>query len=394
MRVVWLGMFINDEFKTWFNRPDLTNWGVWITHLCELFQHESDVELHVVAPNFYTNESVSIKLGSVTYHFYKHQFDVPKVTHFWSTNPMNLNKVIDEVKAIVKKINPDLIHVHGSENPVYSAPALELNKLYPCVKTIQRFNFMATGSSTLHAMVVKIEDMMLRQFNYFGVRTLEMEQIIRDRNPDAKLFFHNYPVAWPSCLKSDIDDSEAYDAVFFARVTRDKGIFDLIEATKLIIKERPQYTLRVFGPFINDEEEVIKKAVIDSKLVKNIHFMGNNQDQRILHQAASKARICVLPTHADIVPGTIIESMLMKLPVVSYAVGGMPQLNVPGHERLKLIEKGDIQGLANLQLELLGSPIKRSLLAQEAYSFATEYYSNTKVVTDIKSMYANVLSEI
>jgi len=391
MRVVWLGMFINDEFKRLFERPDLENWGVWITHLCSLFQGDSDVELHVVAPNFYTNETVTMQLGSISYHFYRYKFDVPNVTSYMSTNPMNLSKVNEEVKKIVSTIQPDLIHVHGCENPVYAAPSLELNTMYPCVFTVQRFNFMATGVTVLHDMVVKIEEMVLRQFTHFGVRTREMQDIISERNPAGKHYFHNYPVAWPKQIKSEHTDSEEYDVVFFARVTRDKGIFDLIEAATLIIKQRPEYRIRVYGPISVKDEPEIRNAVEKAGLTSVIAFMGNEQDQYQLHKAVSSARLCVLPTHADIVPGTIIESMLMKLPVVSYAVGGTIEFNLDRTEKIRLVEKGDIQGLAAAQLELLENRAKRRGMANESYQFAIEYYSDSKVIADLKKMYRSVL---
>lgn len=219
-----------------------------------------------------------------------------------------------------------------------------------------------------------------------------MEQIITERNPSAKQFFHNYPVAWPEVLKSRNVDDEDVDVVFFARITRDKGIFDLIEAAELIIKQQPDYKVHLYGHILEKEEPEIKEAVSSAGLESVILFKGNEQDQARLHRIASRARLCVLPTLADIVPGTIIESMLMKLPVVSYAVGGMPQLNEPGNERLKLVSKGDIAGLAMAQLELLSNDTKRQQLSEEAYQFAIEYYSNKKVVRDVRKMYTQVLA--
>ena len=45
---------------------------------------------------------------------------------------------------------------------------------------------------------------------------------------------------------------------------------------------------------------------------------------------AINARICVLPTYHDILPGTILESMFMKLPVIAYDVTGLSELNDKG----------------------------------------------------------------
>lgn len=390
LKVVWLCMFVNKEFKDRFNTPDLKNWGVWITHLCNLFNDVHEVDLHVVAPNIYTNTNETITSGRITYHFYKHQHDVPNVTSKPSVNPLNLNMINVDVVNIIRRINPDIIHLHGNEKSTYSSPALLLNKEFPSVMTVQRFNFMATGESVEYKFVLKFEESVLREFKHFGVRTLEMEQIIKERNPKAKLYFHNYPVAWPTTIKTH-QEEETFDVVFFARITRDKGIFDLIESATQIVKIRPDYSVRLIGPIRPNEKDIIFDRIRQAGLEKHIQYIGNIEDQQKLHEEAAKARICVLPTHADIVPGTIIESMLMKLPVISYAVGGMPQLNEPGLERINLIEKGDITGLTEATLHLLESNKKRHQLAEDAYNFATEYYSDKKVIADLLTMYENVL---
>lgn len=384
-------MFTNTELRRKFGRMDMADWGVWITHLCKLFEYRNDIDLHVVAPNFYSNSDEKFDLRGITYHLYQHDYEVSIQTAFKSINPLNLNRVTVSVVELINTIKPDLIHVYGTESTLYSVPALTLNKSYPCVLTVQRFNFMATGESSWHDVVIKVEDSVLKQFQHFGVRTLEMEQVIRTRNPDAKMYFHNYPVARPLDVKSTERDDSDYDVVFFARITRDKGIFDLIEAAKRTREKRPDFSVRLLGPILKKEEPEIIGAIELAGLQNTITYLGNEQDQHTLHRIASRARLCVLPTHADIVPGTIIESMLMKLPVVSYSVGGMPQLNTEHEERIRLVEKGDIAGLVSAQLDLLEHPETRNRLAESAYSFAVEYYSDAKVVRDIIRMYHEIV---
>lgn len=393
MKIVWLGMFTNDTIKTHFNRPDVDNWGYWMTHLCELFDKVQEVELHILIPNFFTGKSVVLKKGALTYHFFATEFDVPRYTSFLSTNPLVLTRITEEVKRIVAHIAPDLIHVHGIDHPYYAAPALALNKLYPCISTIQRFNFMATGSSSKFALVNQMEAMMLREYRFFGVRTQEMSAIIRERNPTAKLYFHNYPFELPTFLKSDSKEEE-YDVVYFARVTKDKGIYDLIKSAEHVLKLRPDYRVHVLGPLSVGESTEFRAAIQRAGLQNIVIYKGNEKNPQRLHAYVAKARLCVLPTYADIMPGTIIESMLMKLPVVTYAIGGTVDLNIPGKERIQTVEKGDILGLAHAQLLLLEQHDTRLRLAEEAHRFAAVQYTHSKVVDDLLTMYREVVREI
>ena len=56
-------------------------------------------------------------------------------------------------------------------------------------------------------------------------------------------------------------------------------------------------------------------------------------------------------------PGTIIESMLLGLPVISYNTGGIPDLNRNG-ENVILVEQGDKDKLSAEIIKLLKNPGK------------------------------------
>ena len=58
-----------------------------------------------------------------------------------------------------------------------------------------------------------------------------------------------------------------------------------------------------------------------------LNLLGFLKSQQDIYEHAIHSRIYVLPTYHDIIPGTIIESMFMKLPGIAYAVGGIPELN-------------------------------------------------------------------
>jgi glycosyltransferase involved in cell wall biosynthesis len=62
----------------------------------------------------------------------------------------------------------------------------------------------------------------------------------------------------------------------------------------------------------------------------------------------------VLPTHHDVIPRSIIESMYIGTPVISTNVGGLPDLNL--HEQTCiLVEKNDVNQLAESIFDLLNN---------------------------------------
>ena len=67
---------------------------------------------------------------------------------------------------------------------------------------------------------------------------------------------------------------------------------------------------------------------------------------------AAPRKISVLPTYNDMYPGTIIESMFLGIPVVSYNVDSNPEIN-DKYEAIRLVEVGNIESLAESIYTLL-----------------------------------------
>ena len=178
-----------------------------------------------------------------------------------------------------------------------------------------------------------------------------MGKDVRAINPIAKLHWINYTVP-----KLDVLDVEkTHDLVFYARICKDKGIEDLILALKQVKIDYREVTLLVLGPESSPAYmSFLKQLAEDYGVGDSISWLGYQSSQNELFRKASSAKISVLPTHHDIIPGTIIESMQLGLPVVSYNVGSISELN-DEEECVLLVEKGDIKGLAREVVRLLSS---------------------------------------
>lgn len=180
MKVVWLCSIIDPRFKELFGRHDLNSFGVWIQHLIRVFESDTSIELHVMYPNWYNfKEDVEIKMEGITYHLYA--FDVTQNTSGLPRNfhPNNLDHVRKTVLRLIDKIQPDLVHVHGVDHPIYTNAIPEFCDRYPTVLTVQRFNYMAPKGSMYLQLVCHYEDILLRKLKHFGYRSGEMVDEIR-----------------------------------------------------------------------------------------------------------------------------------------------------------------------------------------------------------------------
>ena len=111
-----------------------------------------------------------------------------------------------------------------------------------------------------------------------------------------------------------------------------------------------------------------------------------------MHLEVVKARISVLPTYNDTIPGTIVESMLLGVPVISYNTGGIPDLNIDG-EHVILVEQGNIGKLANEIIELLSNNNKQQELAERAMKYALNEFDNANSVNLLIKAYKAVIKD-
>ena len=393
LKVVWLCHFANQEMKDFFHTPHVTEMAPWINNLIELFQDRTDIDLHIVAPNIFTNKQREFKIKNVQYHFYQHRpsfirkklyriFRIETITNFYY--------IKRKITRIIDSINPSLIHLHGAENPYYSVGILPLIDQFPSFVTIQGFVRNNSARDFITNRRIKIEEEILKRMKHIGVCTKEMSKATLELNPEAHLHFHDYPYTLPVYLK-DNSIVSTYDIVFFAKVSKDKGIEDLLEALAIVKKIKPDVSLQVIGNSNKSYLKFLKNKLKQLDIESNVKFLGFIETQHELYKQVLHAKICVLPTYHDIIPGTIVESMFMKLPVIAYAVGGIPELNDKG-QAIVLVEKNNIQQLSNEIAALLKNESKRNSLAEFAYTYARERFNNSYAVNEILKAYNEILS--
>jgi len=392
LKVALICHFRNKEIDQELNlRKTRNEMAPWITGLIKLFQNKKEIELHVISPYDYLGKQVSFEKNGIHYHFYNCGIPIygrhwPRffIFDYWTNFIFNKRKV----RKIVKEIQPDIIHLYGAENAYYSSTIFQFKNEYPVIVTIQGFISRATEKKHYQTIKrIKTEEKIIKEFRHFGCNTNKIGQYIKKYNPGAILYWHRFPV---SVEVTPHPAKKRYDFVFFARVTKDKGVEDLLEALALIKKEKGDVTLIVIGDGSIGYLGYLKKKCEDYDISNNVSWAGFLM-QRNAQRLVSASRISVLPTYNDQIPGTIIESMFLKTPVIAYGVGGIPEINIKG-EVIRIVEKKNIEKLAKEMLSLLKSKEQRKSMAEAAYKRVSEMFDNSQVYPDLLKAYRSVIS--
>jgi len=141
-----------------------------------------------------------------------------------------------------------------------------------------------------------------------------------------------------------------------------KGADLWVEAARRVLAERPDRRLRFV--WVGDVAEPI--AV---RAGEPITFVGPSDNPYALMR---RFDIATLPSRDDPFPLVVLEAMLLGVPIVAFAVGGVPQQ--VGDTGI-LVPPGDVPGFADALIRLIDDPVERARLSAAARERAESVFS-------------------
>lgn len=173
--------------------------------------------------------------------------------------------------------------------------------------------------------------------------------------------------------------------LFVGRMTRDKGIFELIEAFGQLLASNENVVLLMVGPFEQGIEQKIR-----------MHAQKYGKDKIIFAGFCPKpenfmaiADILCLPSYREGFGTVVIEAAAMEVPAIGTKIYGLTDAIVDGETGL-LVEPRNVEQLTDALKTLVSNPELRQTMAKNAKMRAVqEFDSNTfgaLVIDDYRSL--------
>ena len=118
----------------------------------------------------------------------------------------------------------------------------------------------------------------------------------------------------------------------------------------------------------------------------SVHFLGHISDRVGLYRALDAL---LITSNSEGTPMTLLEAMSCGVPVVSSAVGGIPEVCQNNRDAL-LVPPGDVEGFNNALKRLHGEGGLSGKLAENARSKVLERYEIRGLVRRIEGIYAEL----
>jgi len=174
---------------------------------------------------------------------------------------------------------------------------------------------------------------------------------------------------------------------FVGRMTRDKGLPELVEAFDAILTTKPNVHLLLVGWF--DAAEDALGYDLRSRMQKHprIHMTGYVPDTAPYYRAMD---IMVLPTWREGFPNVVLEAAASGIPVVTTLATGSRDAVVPEVTGL-LIPPGYPEAIRESVFQLLGNSERRCRMGLAARAWVLDHYVNGHVLGRTVRYYKSLL---
>jgi glycosyltransferase involved in cell wall biosynthesis len=392
MRIAWLG-----SYGLGLLQPELATvrhlqWhpASWIVNLAKALSTKTDIDLQIITATAGIRENQTIAKNGITFHVIRNTFPFTSrgYPEYMPLNALTRYATLRRhVRKIILKLQPDLIHVHGTEEG-YGLAALDVGM--PTVVSIQGIVHLCArvSPSIFFRLQEPIETHVIRTAKYFGVRTECATTLIRGLNRTATIY--DLPEAVHHVFFEERVQKSTQNILIVGTIVQRKGIEDALDAMSLILAKYPSAKLLVVGDGKPDYLEALKRRTVSAGIASNIDWLGfrTGEEIRALHAMSA---VLIHPSHIDNSPNSVAEAMASGLPVIASNVGGIPSMIENGVTGL-LVEPRNHHQLAEAMIELLHNEAGRRRLASRAKEVAFERHLPSKVADKTLSAYDDIIS--
>ena len=302
-------------------------------------------------------------------------------------NPFADLKNMKQLERIFKQIQPDVFFASFSKPVIFGTLAAKRAKVPKIIAMLEGLGYTFTeqpNGQSLKAKIIKAIQVFL-----YKIALPKADTMIFLNPDDPKDLLDRYHIKVKKRevlgaigldlneYKYSIPPSEPISFIFIARLLREKGIFEFLQAAKKIKDKYPYTIFNVIGSLDTENPGGLKKDELEYYIGKNIiNYPGfvTNVDEWIRNSS-----VFVLPSfYREGVPRSTQEAMAMGRAVITTDVPGCRETVVEGVNGF-LIPRWDVVVLAKAMEYFIENPEEIKRMGEESYKIALEKFDGEKV---------------
>ena len=396
MRVLWITNITFPEAQFLLDKKGtLKSSGGWLLGSANELVHQPDIKLFVASLSNYVNKLTRLEGERITYYLLPYGKGNIRVNHDYE----------DMWRTVQKEINPNVVHLHGTEFSHGLAYLEACGAEHFCVSiqglvsVISNYYFQGLSpkellrSYTLGTFLFggirkgyrnlitrgKCEIDILRRVHHIIGRTTWDRGRIWAINPNAN-YYHGGEI-----LRAEFYDSVVWHyskctphSIFLSQAKNPiKGLHMVLRALPLVRRHYPDVTLRIAGynvgvcntwkekVRIDDYGNYIRKLIRDNNLIDCISFTGP-LDGKSMRQEYLNCNVFICPSSIENSSNSLGEAQLLGVPVLASYVGGIPDMMKGCEQFLYRFEEVEMLAYKIVQLFEMKDKIDTVYMRKEA----------------------------
>ncbi|MBD3724031.1 MAG: glycosyltransferase family 4 protein [Campylobacterales bacterium] len=301
-------------------------------------------------------------------------------------NPLSVPWRIYKLRALLKELNPDIIHAR-SRVPAWLSFLANKTLHIPFVTTVHGFNSVSFYSKIMtkgDAVICVSNSIKEHIKRYYKIPEEKITVIPRGVDPE-KFNPNNINKQFIADFKKQYDLENKFIVSTIGRITQLKDLETFIHSVDIVKKTIPQLKALIVGGVHKDKEdyfESLKKLVKELGLENEIIFTG------------SQSNIAEIYTLSDVVVSaskkpesfgrSVAEAIAMNTPVIATNHGGVKDIIIDGKNGF-LVDVGNTDELA---LKIIESKD----LKFDGYTYITKNFSLEQMVQKTLEIYKEVIN--
>lgn len=301
-------------------------------------------------------------------------------------NPFADLKAIKELTNKIKEIQPNIVFSFFAKPIVYGTLAARFAKVPKVIGMLEGLGYTFTDQSngiSLKAKIVRSIQVFL-----YKIALPKLDDLIFLNHDDPKDLLGKYSIKAKKVhilggiglnLKQYPYSTAPINPIhflFIGRLLKEKGIFELAEAAKIVKEQYPECIITVLGAIDAENMGALKQEQLDKLIEKKIfNYPGyvNNVQEWIKNYS-----VFILPSYREGIPRSTQEAMAIGRPVITTDVPGCRETVIDGVNGF-LIPKWNTKALAEKMIYFIENPDQVNIMGEESYKIAVENFDVNKV---------------
>ena len=300
-------------------------------------------------------------------------------------NPLADIASLFELTRKIKKIQPDIVFSYFAKPLIYGSIAAKRAKVPKIIGMLEGLGYTFTeqpeGQSAKTKLIRNIQVLL------YKCAFPCLDNIIFLNPDDQKDLMHKYGLRVPKVhilggIGLNLKEYQYAKApiqpvkfLFIGRLLKEKGIFELIQAMRLVKDKHPQVQFTILGEIDHQNMGALKQSELDQLIEEDLFeypgFVTNVKDW-IAHSS-----VFVLPSYREGVPRSTQEAMAIGRPVITTDVPGCRETVIDGVNGF-LVPRWDAGALANKMCYFIEHPNQINVMGLESVKIAQEKFDAEK----------------